>query len=390
MYIPRVLESKAKSLVRQFPILAITGPRQSGKTTLTQRVFPSWHFVSLEALDMRQFAQSDPRGFLAKYQRRIIIDEAQRVPDLFSYLQEAVDRHKRPGQFILTGSQNFLLHERISQSLAGRVAMLTLPPLSIEELTPAGIAVGEYPTRLFTGMYPRLYDRPRVSPRDWYRNYLLTYVERDVRQLKNISDLSAFQHLLALCAGRIGQLLNFSALAHDAGITHNTARAWLSILEASYLVVLLQPHHRNFRKRLVKMPKLYFFDTGLACSLLGVERAEQLETHHLKGNLFESFVMSELIKHCMNRGQAPNLFFWRDKVGHEVDGILDRAGKLTPVEIKSGKTILPEHFSDLDYWNALSGNDPRNSFMIYGGSGSQQRSHGQVLGWREAADIFAQ
>ncbi|MBI2552523.1 ATP-binding protein [Candidatus Uhrbacteria bacterium] len=387
MYIKRTLEKKLKELVNSFPIVALTGPRQSGKTTLAQHAFPDWRYVSLEDLDTRTFAENDPRGFFATHESKVIIDEAQRVPALFSYLQSVVDKNKKPGQFILTGSQNFLMHEKIGQSLAGRVALLHLLPFEICELAEAGITVDRYREYIFKGFYPSLY-RTSVSPRDWYLNYVQTYIERDVRLIKNITDLNAFQTFTQLCAGRIGQLLNLSSLAHDCGISHNTARAWLSVLEDSFIVFLIKPHHKNFNKRLVKMPKLYFYDAGLAAALLGIHASAQIDLHPSKGNLFEALTMSELMKYQYHRGLPPRCFFWRDKTGHEIDCLLDIKNMLIPIEIKSGETISEHYFAELQYWNTLAGADPKKSFLVYGGAENQTRNGINVVRWDATAEIF--
>jgi len=386
MYIERILAKQLKDSAAAFPVVALTGPRQSGKTTLVRHTFPQKKYVTLEDLDTRAFAQKDPRGFLNTYGTGAILDEVQRVPELFSYLQGIVDEAKHAGQFILAGSQNFLLHEGIIQTLAGRVAMHTLLPFSIAELQRAGALPKTSREYLFQGTYPRIYD-DRVSPRTWYANYLLTYVERDVRQVKNVSDLGAFQQFLKMCAGRIGSLLNLSSLAHDCGITHNTARAWLSVLEASFVVFLLRPHHRNFNKRLVKMPKLYFYDTGIACALLGIERTDQLETHPLTGGIFESMVVAELIRGRLNRGRAPNIYFWRDKSGHEVDCLIEDHQQLISVEIKAGRTMVEEYLDGLQYWRSLSG-DRNIPFLVYGGTERQKRKDVHVIGWKHIPGIL--
>jgi predicted AAA+ superfamily ATPase len=324
MIIKRVLENKLKQLRSKFPVISLTGPRQSGKTTLVKYAFDDMDYVSLEDPDTREFAQTDPRGFLAGYTKGVIIDEAQRVPDLFSYIQTIIDTHNKPGMFILTGSQNFLLDENISQTLSGRVAVLNLLPFSLEELagTSFDLTLSDYPRALFKGFYPRIYDFD-LDPRDWYPGYVQTYLERDVRQIKNITDLGIFRRFMRLCAGRTGQILNLSSLAVDCGISHNTVKSWLSLLETSYIIFLLKPHFKNFRKRLVKMPKLYFFDPGLTCYLLGIENEKQVDTHFLKGSLLESVVIAEFFKYRLNRGREPNCYYWRDKTGHEIDGILE-------------------------------------------------------------------
>jgi len=385
--IPRHLTKKLSSIARSFPAVAVVGPRQSGKTTLVKKVFPDKAYVSLEELDMREYATSDPRGFLSEYPKGAILDEIQRVPQLFSYLQTRIDQYNKSGMFVLTGSQHFLLQENISQTLAGRVAILKLLPLSLTELSTTSFAFDNYEEYLFNGFYPRIYDK-KINARDWYLNYIQTYVERDLRLIKNINNLSSFQTFLRMCAARNGQTLNLSSLANDCGITHNTARAWLSILEASFIVFLLRPHHKNFNKRLIKMPKLYFYDSGLACSLLGVENISQLSTHPLKGNLFESFIISEIVKHRYNQGLDSNIYFWKDKTGHEIDCLFERGNRLIAIEIKAGKTPAEDYFKNLSYWNKLSEGEVQDTFVVYGGEHSQKRSRGNILSWRNLNSLF--
>lgn len=387
----RKLSSKLLDLSSQYPIVTLTGPRQSGKTTLLRAIFPEYSYVNLEFPDDRKFALTDPRNFLSSLGEKAIIDEAQYVPDLFSYIQGIVDEKKQPGQFILSGSQNFLQMESINQSLAGRAAVLNLLPLSLGEAqaTQNKLSIEDL---LFHGFYPRIYQE-NLSPRDWHPNYIQTYIERDVRQLKNIQDLNTFQLFLSMCAARTGQLLNLSNLANDCGITHNTAKAWISILETSFIVLLLRPHHKNFNKRLVKMPKLYFYDTGLACSLLQIPDAKSLATHHLRGALFESLIISDLAKQFVNKGLRPPLFFWRDNVGHEIDCLIDFKQRLTPIELKSGKTINDDYFKNLAYWQKLANHDAEESLVIYAGDKTEKRKYGNVLSWRKLAhddwEIFA-
>lgn len=381
------MDEKLKALASKFPVVSVIGPRQSGKTTLVRNVFADMDYVSLEDLDTREFAVTDPRGFLATHGKGAIIDEAQRAPGLFSYIQTAVDKTSKMGQFILTGSQNILLAENLSQTLSGRVAILRLLPFSIAELKETGYNLHTLEEYMFTGFYPRIYDK-RISPVDWYPNYIQTYVERDVRLIKNISDLNAFQKFVKMCAGRTGQCLNLSSLGNDCGITHNTAKAWLSILEATYLVFLIRPYYKNLSKRLIKMPKLYFHDTGLACSLLGIQTTSQLDTHYLKGSLFESFVLSEIIKDRFNRGFEPNCFYWRDKTGNEIDCIIEIGNSVLSVEIKAGKTISEDFFAGLIYWSKLTGQEGKNAYLIYGGNDDQKRKHATVLSWMNIASIF--
>lgn len=384
--ITRSLETKLKQLAKKMPAIVVIGPRQSGKTTLVRKVFTDKPYVSLEDLDVREFAETDPRGFLAQYQSGAIFDEIQRVPNLLSYIQTMIDDQPTHGRFILTGSHNYLLQQHVSQTLAGRVAILTLLPLSIEELSQTHAQTQTLEQYLFTGCYPRIYDQ-KLDPTKWYQDYIQTYIERDVRLIKNISDLHTFQKFIKLCAGRIGQILNLSSLANDSGITHNTAKAWLSVLESSYLVFLLQPHHQNFNKRLIKMPKLYFYDTGLACALLNITNAQQLKTHYLYGSLFESLIITELMKDRFNAGVQPNCYFWRDRLGHEIDCIVEEGNQFIPIEIKSSKTIHTDFFKGLQYWTKLANMSTEHGYVIYGGTQSQQRKQGNVLGWKNVTQI---
>jgi uncharacterized protein len=377
--IKRVLENKIYKLSEKFPVISVTGPRQSGKTTLIKSMFPDWHYETLEEPDTRLFALTDPRKFLDTG-KKMIIDEIQRAPDLFSYIQSNTDKYNINGQYIISGSQSFLLNQHISQSLAGRVAILNLLPLSIFELREHGIPIAKYEKLIHRGFYPRLYDR-NIDPVDFYPNYIQTYIERDVRLLQNIHDLTLFIRFLKLCAGRIGQLLNLNSLANDCGVSPNTAKSWISVLEASYIVFLLQPHFNNFNKRLVKMPKLYFIDTGLASSLLEIQSENQLDTHYLRGVLFENFIISEFIKTRFNYGLRNNCYFWRDNKGIEIDCIIENNNLLTPVEIKSAKTFNQDFFRNLNYWNKLSDNSNENSYVIFGGDTSRQTQSGNLLKW---------
>ena len=343
-------------------MVGIIGPRQSGKTTLAKMLFPDYAYVSFENLDTRERAQQDPRGFLAEYLDGAIFDEIQRVPELLSYLQQIVDEGDEKGRFIITGSQNFALSEQISQSLAGRIGMVTLLPLSVAELGgKRGKSVFE---NLFEGSYPRLH-HDNMHPVEFYPSYIQTYMERDVRQLKQVGDLSLFQKFVRLCAGRIGQLVNFSALATDCGVSHTTARQWIAVLEESYLVFLLRPHHQNFNKRLVKMPKLYFYDTGLASALMGLEDASQLSNHFFTGSLYENAVILELLKARVNRGLPPNLYFWRDRTGHEIDCLLDAGGAVKAFEIKLGMTFKSDFIKGLEFYKKLS--PDVQQYIVYNG-----------------------
>lgn len=392
----RTLSTKLKELAGPFPVIFLTGPRQSGKTTLARAAFPEFQYVTLEDLQNRQEAREDPRGFLQRLEGDggAILDEIQRTPDFFSYLQGFVDE-ERGGPLILTGSQHFLLTEKISQSLAGRVAILELLPFSLAELaerralTPDNfLEAGAVPAQsegtdffdaLFTGCFPRIHDRG-LDASIWLDGYLRTYVERDVRQIANIGDLDAFTRFVGLCAGRAGSLLNLSSLGADAGISQATVKRWLSVLRAGYIVHLLPPHHQNFSKRLIKNPKLYFVDTGLLCHVLGLRKPEDIRNHPLRGAIFENFVFNELQKLFFHNGQRPPLYFWRDARGLEIDFILDMGIRRIPVEAKSGATIASDFFKALDRYIALS-KDP-DGVLVYGGSKSYRRNGHQVRSWR--------
>lgn len=376
--IERQITHKLKQLAQHYPVVTLTGPRQSGKSTLVQRIFPDLPYVLLEDPDIRLLAQTDPRGFLANYPDGAIFDEVQHVPDLFAYLQGVVDRQKASRPYILTGSQNFLLLEKINQSLAGRTAILRLLPLSYAEQQESGLMPATLDELLFRGSYPRLVTN-QLDPTDFFPAYIQTYLERDVRSLTNVADLSAFIRFLRLCAGRIGAPLNLSSLAADCGVAVNTAKAWLSVLEASYVVFLLPPHHENFAKRLVKSPKLFFYDTGLVCSLLGLRRADLVESFYMRGNLFENLVVSEVLKHFYNRGQTAPCYYWQDKIGREVDLLIETDTGLLPIEVKAGMTLNKGYFDQLAYWNTLSGNNSTNSYVVYGGSVKQQTSFGTFV-----------
>lgn len=380
--IPRTLTAKIVALAQKFQVITLTGPRQSGKTTLVRTAFPAMPYVSLEEPDIRQIALTDPRGFLANYPAGAILDEIQNTPDLFSYIQRLVDENRQM-QFILTGSSNFLLLERISQSLAGRTAVLYLLPLSLAELAPGA---EPYEDLIFKGRYPRIYDRD-LAPNDFYPSYIQTYVERDVRLLRNIGDINAFVKFTQLCAGRIGQLLNLVGLANDAGVSPNTAKAWLSVLESSYILFRLQPYYHNFNKRLVKSPKLYFYDTGVACSLLGIRDASQVTSHYLRGALFENLIISEFIKRYVHRGEVRPLYFWQDHHGKEIDCLLVDGEKITPVEIKSGKTLSASYFDNLKYWRPLAGLPEEQGYVVYGGEQSLQTSAGAYVSWKHLERI---
>lgn len=380
--IQRTIAKHIVSASKKFPLIGLIGPRQSGKTTLAKALFPSYTYISLENLDHRTFAQQDPRGFLTTYYDHCIFDEIQKVPELFSYLQEISDQ-KGVGRYILTGSQNFLLHKHISQSLSGRIALFTIFPFSIDELKNANISYDDPEAYMYTGMYPPIYDRA-IAPARWYPNYVQTFIERDIRDLLRITQLSTFQVFVKLCAGRIGQMLNLSSLARDCGITHNTARAWLSLLETSYIVYLLRPYYQNFTKRLVKMPKLYFYDTGLASSLLGIQSASQLSSHYLLGALFENFILTEYLKYKANTLSGVEYYYWRDKVGHEIDILAEQGSVLSAIEVKSGKTITTDYTKHLSYFQSIYADPHRRlvSRVVYAGEQKQHRADVKITNWK--------
>jgi predicted AAA+ superfamily ATPase len=330
----------------------------------------------------------DPHGFLGQFPAGAVLDEVQRVPELLSYIQTIVDQKAVEGLFVLTGSQNFLLMDTVAQSLAGRVAIHKLLPLSLEELEASGRPPSGLDELLFRGGYPRLYGKPLDSTQ-WLGDYVETYLERDVRQLKNVGDLSSFHRFLRMAAYRCGQLLNLSSLASDCGISHNTAKAWLSVLEASFLVFLLMPHHKNFNKRLKKSPKLYFHDTGLLCFLLGVAKPQELAAHSMRGAVFESFVLGELQKFRLNHGARCELYFWQDKLGREVDCLIEKGETLIPLEVKAGRTIGADYFRNLEYWRSLSGSPAGFSRLVYAGEEGQNRREARVLGWRDLGRLGA-
>jgi len=381
--IPRTAAALLEEVRTGYPVITITGPRQSGKTTLARAVFSGKPYVSLETPDEREFAATDPRGFLARWPQGAIIDEVQHVPALFSWIQSDVDASGQMGRFVLTGSQNFGLMANITQSLAGRSSLVQLLPLSVAELAGAAKLPDVLDAMLLRGGYPALYARS-LNPGRWLADYTMSYLERDVRQISQVQDLSSFQRFLRLCAGRTGQLLNLSNLAQDAGIAQSTARAWLSVLEASYIVFLLPPHHRNLGKRIVKMPKLYFLDTGLAASLLGIQTTVQLVTHPLRGALFETLIVAEFLKARYHSGLSSNLFFWRDNVGLEVDLLLDEPEGLLPIEIKSSATVTEDMFKGLRKWLAVAGDAARLPRVVCAAPESYQRSGIDVRRWQEA------
>jgi uncharacterized protein len=385
--IARDLSTKIKSLYTKFPVLFITGPRQSGKTTLLQFLFPKLPYVTLEDPDIMQLAINDARSFLQQFPKGVIIDEAQRVPQLFSYIQAIVDKDKK-AKFILSGSQNFLLSKQISQSLAGRTGVLSLLPLSINELKKAKIKSTAWTEMAWKGFYPRLYDK-KIKPLDFYSSYVRTYVERDVRLALNIIDLRAFNTFLKICAGRAGQMVNYAQMANDIGVSPNTVKGWISLLTSSYIVFELQPYFNSFNKRLVKSTKLYFHDTGLLCYLLGIQNHKEINTHPFKGAIFENLIISELYKTKLNKGAEPNLYWWRDKTGNEIDCIILNAyNKIEAIETKAGSTFHQDFFKGLNYFSEISKLPTKHKHLIYAGSNTLVTKSGNIHSVEDLATLY--
>ena len=380
--IARQISASIQGLIGQYSVFTITGPRQSGKTTLIRSLFSTFPYFSLENPDTREQIRQDPRSLFARHGHRMVLDEVQRVPELLSYIQGIVDED-RSACFVLSGSHNPLMMESVNQSLAGRTAIFYLQPLSYVEIA-ATSSVGalSYEELIYRGGYPRIYDR-QIAPERFYPDYLETYVQRDVRQLKNIGDLATFRRFMELCASQIGQTVNYSNLATAAGISLNTVKSWLSLLETSFVTYTLNPYFRNFKKRLVKSPKLYFRDTGLACSLLRLTSAEAVANYYQMGALFENLVMNEYSKLYFNRGERPPFYFWRDNSGHEINLLIDLGGRLQPLEIKAGRTYRRDFFKQLDWFQGVANVPLDKPTVIYGGDDDWTTDHGLLQSWRQ-------
>ena len=381
----RGIIEKIRQMAEKMPVISITGPRQSGKTTVAKMCFPDYDYVNLENPDTLEEAKTDPRSFLTNFKQGLIIDEVQLLPELFSYIQTLSDSRNRPGEYILTGSQNFLLSAKISQSLAGRVFITHLLPFSVAELKLADLLPENYETCLYKGFYPRIYDRD-IEPSMFYPSYIQTYAERDVRQIVNVSNLFLFQKFMRLAAGRIGQLLNHSNIANELGVDLKTIRSWFSILETGFVVFFLQPHYQNFSKRLVKTPKLYFYDTGLACSLLGIKQPEDLNVHWARGALFENMVIADMMKNYFNRGETSPLYFWRDNTGNEIDCLIEQGDLIKSIEIKSAATVSSDFFKGLNFYKSL--NEKTKSYLVYGGNRESVRNETEICAWSHIEKII--
>lgn len=384
--INRKISKKVFEASKKMPVVTLTGPRQSGKSTLVKNLFSDYTYINLEDIEKRNFAKEDPKGFLKNVGRRIIIDEVQHVPDLLSYIQVNIDAEQKPGDYILTGSQNLLLMQQVSQSLAGRTAIFNLLPFSLGELRDTEYDFEDYEDFIVKGFYPRIYNE-NLEAGEWLLDYIRTYVERDVRQLINLADEDTFQQFLQICAGRAGQILNLTDIGNLIGISYQTVKRWLSILKTSFIIYTLQPYHKNYDKRVIKAPKLYFYDTGLACALMNIRSKEELNIHFAKGALFENFVISEMIKKDFNQAKRNNFYYWRNSSGNEIDLLIDRGMNIYPFEIKAGRTIHSKFFKGLKYFNEISGTPLDHSYLIYGGDEKQERSSGNVIGWKHLSEM---
>jgi hypothetical protein len=386
MIIPRRISKHLSNMLEKFPVVSLTGPRQSGKTTLLKNDFNQYKYFNLELMNVREIISADPLGFLKDTGPLVIFDEAQQLPELFSFIQAVSDERNINGQYLLSGSQSFILNNHISQSLAGRVSINNLLPFDITELE--SIRNQKPEQIILNGFYPRVHDQ-KIEPQDFYPSYLQTYIERDIRTLKAVENLQTFSRFLALCAGRIGHILNLTSLANDAGIAVNTAKSWLSLLESSYIIFLLQPYYRNFNKRIIKSPKIYFYDTGVASSLLRIEQSDVINTHYMYGALFENLVISEIIKCQIHRGRRPSVYYWRESNGMEIDCIIERENvEITAIEIKGGQTFNTDYIKNLRLFPTGSGSDKIKKILIYTGKESSNIKDIRVINWQEFSSVI--
>ncbi len=386
--IKRHIAEKLRQLAGKFLVVTVSGPRQSGKTTLVRAEFPEHQYVNLENPEKRLLASTDPNGFLKSFSGNVIIDEIQYVPELLSYIQEIVDDTQRPGHFILTGSQSLLMLEKVSQSLAGRTALVNLLPLSYNELQNSDYADPNmnFEYYLFHGFFPGKY-KMGIDPADFYPAYFGTYVQRDVRQIKNIVNLELFSNFVRLCAGRVGQVLELSSISGDAGVSVNTVKGWLSVLQAGHIIFLLRPYYKNLNKRLIKSPKLFFTDTGLAAFLLGITKQKQIESHYLRGGLFENLILLEMLKDRYNKGLPENIYYYRDNNKNEIDLIIDEGDKLKIIEIKSGQTFSTSFLKPLKFWERNFPDIPSETMLVYGGTVKQKIGTSRIIPWNGLDDI---
>ncbi|PIY80328.1 MAG: AAA family ATPase [Candidatus Pacebacteria bacterium CG_4_10_14_0_8_um_filter_42_14] len=385
MKIKRDLQNKITEASKKIGVITIMGPRQSGKTTLVKEIFPKHKYYNLEDIQLRNRIAQDPKQFIDGHNSGIILDEVQKYPDLLSYIQIKIDEDFQPARFVLTGSENLLLSEKVSQTLAGRVAIFSLLPLSISELVKSKNLKENYLEQLRYGFYPRIYDQS-LDPKDLYPDYIATYTERDVRQVKNIGDLTNFQRFLQLLAGRTGQILNLSNLANDVGVNHKTIDSWISLLESTYIAFRLQPFYKNFGKRVIKSPKVYFYDTGLVCSLLGIDSEKELSTHSAIGSIFENMIVSDLKKQIFNSRSSSKLYFWRDSEKNEIDVLVKDADKIFPIEIKAGSTFSSDYLKGIKVWDELQENITESAIIYTGETDKIKKT--KLINWKSASNLI--